>query len=85
MPFLFHIDSSPEAIASGAPARLVIANSINQDILNHPSQAFSLEDIFVVHCSPQAVFKVRPASRCSSTLSGMLSSALGCTIQPILP
>ena len=73
MPFLFHIDASAEAIASGAPARLVISNSINQDILNHQSQAFSPEDIFVIHCSPQAVFKVRPATRCSSTLSGMSS------------
>ena len=72
VPFLFHIDASAEAITSGAPARLVIANSINQDALNHPSQAFSPEDVFVVHCSPQAVFKVRPATRCSSTLSGAL-------------
>lgn len=71
MPFLFHIDASAEAIASGAPARLVISNSIDQDVLNHPSQAFSPEDVFVIHCSPQAVFKVRPATRCSSTLSGM--------------
>ena len=73
MPFLFHIDAPAEAIASGAPARLVISNSIDQDVLNHPSQAFSPEDVFVIHCSPQAVFKVRPATRCSSTLSGMFS------------
>jgi len=78
VPFMFHIDASAEAIASGAPARLVIANSINQDVLNHPSQAFSLEDVFVVHCSPQAVFKVRPATRCSSTLSGTLSVSRFC-------
>ena len=70
VPFLFHIDASAQAIASGAPARLVISNSIDQDVLNHPSQAFSPEDVFVIHCSPQAVFKVRPATRCSSTLSG---------------
>jgi hypothetical protein len=75
VPFLFHIDASAEAIASGAPSRIVISNSISQDVLNHSSQAFSPEDIFVIHCSPQAVFKVRPATRCSSTLSGK-SSAL---------
>ncbi len=28
------------------------------------------EDILVVHCSPQSVFRVRPATRCSSSLSG---------------
>lgn len=74
VPFLFHINASAEAIASGAPSRLVISNSINQDVLSHPSHAFSPEDVFVIHCSPQAVFKVRPATRCSSTLSGTFSA-----------
>ena len=85
MPFSFHIEASAEAIASGAPARLVITNSIDQDALNHPSDAFSPEDIFVVKCSPQAVFKVRPATRCSSTLSGALHSVLGPIVLPIWP
>ena len=85
MPFLFHIEASAEAIATGAPARLVITNSINQDALNHPSQAFSPEDIFVVKCSPQAVFKVRPATRCSSTLSGASCSLPGSMVLPISP
>ena len=84
MPFLFHIDASAEAIASGAPARLVISNSIDQDVLNHPSQAFSPEDVFVIHCSPQAVFKVRPATRCSSTLSGMFTVLWFCHPSPVL-
>jgi len=83
VPFLFHIDASAEAIASGAPARLVITSSINQDILNHQSQAFSSEDVFIVQCSPQAVFKVRPATRCSSTLSGASLSVLGSIVLPI--
>ena len=30
----------------------------------------------MIHCSPQAVFKVRPATRCSSTLSGEASPLL---------
>ena len=34
------------------------------------SHAFSPEDILVVRCSPQSVFRVRPATRCSSSLSG---------------
>ncbi|KAF9643630.1 WD-repeat protein [Thelephora ganbajun] len=82
VPFVFHIDASAEAIASGAPSRLAISNSINQDVLNHPSQAFSPEDIFVIYCSPQAVFKVRPATRCSSTLSGHTSPILCASFSP---
>lgn len=78
VPFLFHIDASTEAIAAGTPSRIVISKSISQDVLNHPSQAFSPEDIFVIHCSPQAVFKVRPATRCSSTLSGTFSVLCFC-------
>ena len=46
VPFLFHIEASAEAIASGAPAR----RSLN------PPQAFSPGGFFV-NCSPHAVFK----------------------------
>ena len=41
------------------------------------------EDILVIHCSPQSVFRVRPATCCSSTLSSEpalpLVSSLRCT------
>lgn len=70
MPFSFHISLPSDAVAAGAPTRINIAKSIQEDVLEHPSDAFTPEDVFVVRCSPQAVFKVRPATRCSSTLSG---------------
>lgn len=70
VPFSFHISLPADAIAAGAPTRLVISKSIESDVLNHPSDAFTPEDVFIIHCSPQAVFKVRPATRCSSTLPG---------------
>lgn len=62
----------------GAPTRIVISKSLQDDVLAHPSGAFTPEDVLVVHCSPQSVFRVRPATRCSSTLSGeqTLSSPL---------
>lgn len=50
----------------------MISTSIENDVLSHPSHAFTPEDVFVVHCSPQSIFRVRPATRCSSTLSGTL-------------
>lgn len=66
----------PEDAKGGqnSPARIVVSKSIEADVLNHPSGHFTPEDVIVVHCSPQSVFRVRPATRCSSTLSGIILS-----------
>jgi len=73
VPFTFYIDlpgkDNAETLNAG-PARLAISKTIQEDVLQHPSKLFTPEDILVIRCSPQAVFKVRPATRCSSTLSG---------------
>jgi ribosome assembly protein 4 len=71
-----------DASSNGAPTRIVISNSIEQDILSNATYDFSPEDIFVIQCSPQAVFKVRPATRCSSTLSGHSSPILCASFSP---
>lgn len=55
----------------GAQTRVVISKSLEADVLEHPTGDFTTEDIIVVYCSPQSVFRVRPATRCSSTLSGL--------------
>jgi ribosome assembly protein 4 len=75
VPFQFHVRLPEAAIDpnnAGAPTRLTVGSSILADILAHPKgiQYFTPEDVIVLHCSPQAVFRVRPATRCSSTLSG---------------
>ncbi|KAJ7590513.1 WD-repeat protein [Mycena floridula] len=80
VPFAFHI-VLPEDVP-GAPTRIVIAKSISQDVLDHPRNPYTEEDIFVVHCSPQSVFRVRPATRCSSTLSGHSSPILCASFSP---
>ena len=46
--------------------------ALEADVLSYSSQAFSPEDILAVYCSPQSVFCVRPATRCSSSLSGQV-------------
>jgi hypothetical protein len=74
VPFSFHVALPSEFVKEGAPTRINISKSIEEDVLSHISQAFTTEDVFVVQCSPQAVFRVRPATRCSSTLSGVFSS-----------
>jgi hypothetical protein len=73
VPFAFHValaTKEGEENTTSAPTRIVVANSLQQDVLLNPKHPATQEDVFVVHCSPQAVFKVRPATRCSSTLSG---------------
>ena len=69
VPFQFHVALPSDAVTKDS-SRIVISKSIEADVLSHSSHAFSPEDILVVHCSPQSVFRVRPATRCSSSLSG---------------
>lgn len=82
MPFAFHVEIPADENTTGAPTRIVIAKSIEDDVLSHPTQAFTSEDIITVRCSPQSVFKVRPATRCSSTLSGHGSPILCASFSP---
>ncbi|THH10564.1 hypothetical protein EW146_g8331 [Bondarzewia mesenterica] len=82
VPFQFHVSLPADATIGGEPTRVVISKSIESDILSHPSQSFTPEDVFVVHCSPQSVFRVRPATRCSSTLSGHTSPILCASFSP---
>jgi hypothetical protein len=69
VPFQFHVALPADAVTKDS-SRIVISKSIEADVLSHSSHAFSPEDILVVYCSPQSVFRVRPATRCSSSLSG---------------
>ncbi|KAF9001939.1 WD-repeat protein [Cyathus striatus] len=83
VPFAFHVALPEEAVkSSGSPARIVISKSLEADVLNHSSGHFTPEDVLVVYCSPQNVFKVRPATRCSSTLSGHTSPILCAAFSP---
>ncbi|KAL4066090.1 WD40-repeat-containing domain protein [Scleroderma citrinum] len=82
VPYAFHVALPEDATKPNAPTRIVVSKSIEADVLNHPSHAFSEENILVVRCAPQSVFKVRPATRCSSTLSGHSSPILCASFSP---
>ncbi|CCA72208.1 related to RSA4-WD-repeat protein required for maturation and efficient intra-nuclear transport or pre-60S ribosomal subunits [Serendipita indica DSM 11827] len=87
VPFSFHVavpgkSEGDDGSATAAPTRIVVANSLNEDILLNKKHQFTTEDVFIVHCSPQAVFRVRPATRCSSTLSGHSSPILCASFSP---
>ncbi|KAF8199065.1 ribosome assembly protein [Pholiota molesta] len=83
VPFAFHVKLPEDKNAlPGAPTQVVISKSIEADILDHPTGDFTPEDVIVVYCSPQSVFRVRPATRCSSTLSGHTSPILCAAFSP---
>ncbi len=79
VPFQFHVALPADAVTKDS-SRIVISKSIEADVLSHSSRAFTPEDILVVYCSPQSVFRVRPATRCSSSLSGRVIPLLLLTI-----
>lgn len=77
-PFAFHIDVITKE-GSNAPTRLDIGTSISNDVLSAALSRkldISAEDTLKIVFEPQAVFKVRPIRRCSSTLSGHASPIL---------
>jgi ribosome assembly protein 4 len=66
-PFTFHV------VLPGTDGQQRIP--VNKDlweVLKAHSQTLSVEDTIKVVCEPEAVFKVRLVTRCSSTLSGEL-------------
>lgn len=91
VPFSFHLDVEhinqnvkPEEQALRA-SRLPISTNILTDALSQKSittYGLSTEDTFKIICEPQAVFRVRPATRCSSTLSGHSSPILCASFSP---
>jgi ribosome assembly protein 4 len=81
VPFQFHVALPADAVTKES-SRIVISKSIEADVLSHSSHAFSPEDILVVYCSPQSVFRVRPATRCSSSLSGRVIHPFFCHLAP---
>lgn len=95
VPFSFHLQlpstAKPESTEEGGkPAapeeglRLPIARSIHADLLTHPKHAnkVSTEDVFMIDCEPEAVFRVREISRCSSSLDGHASPILCASFSP---
>ncbi|TDL23828.1 WD40 repeat-like protein [Rickenella mellea] len=82
VPFSFHVALPAPKGSDNAPTRVTITKSIEADVLSNDKYPFTPEDIFVVHCAPQSVFRVRPATRCSSTLSGHSSPILCAAFSP---
>lgn len=79
LPFAFHLNVENAAGNTTSSTRLDISTSISQDVLAAAVSRkldLSAEDTLRIVFEPQAVFKVRPVRRCSSTMSGHSSPIL---------
>ena len=86
IPYAFHVllASTAEATPS-QPTRISINTSLQSDVLNSAvakQLGIGMEDSLTIVFEPQAVFRVRAVTRCSSTLSGHGSPILCCSFSP---
>lgn len=77
-PYSFHVAipaSSPKGKEKegGETTRVPVLKDL-QDVLQKNESTLSVEDVLTVVCEPEAIFKVRQVTRCSSTLSGKQAS-----------
>lgn len=83
MPFAFHV--ALPSVEEGAQDRLPITGSVWSDVLQASAAkklGLSTEDVLTVVFEPQAVFRVRPVTRNSSTLAGHRAPILCSTFSP---
>ena len=66
-PYAFHV-SLPTS-DNGTTNKILVSKDL-QDVIQKNESSLSIEDILTVICEPEAIFKVRQVTRCSSTLSG---------------
>ncbi|MBW0491970.1 hypothetical protein O181_031685 [Austropuccinia psidii MF-1] len=62
--------------------RIPIYDSLAQDLLTKYSDLVSSEDVLVIDCEPEAIFKVREVRRCSSSLAGHAAPILCASFSP---
>jgi len=86
VPYSFHVLlNRADAAPSTQPTRIPIQESLHRDVLNSATAqklGLSAEDSITVVFEPQAVFRVRAVTRCSSTLAGHGSPILCCAFSP---
>jgi ribosome assembly protein 4 len=87
LPFAFHVALEGDRLDGKAnlQTRLTVRTNLREDVLmtkEATSMGLSEEDTISVTFEPQAVFRVRPVRRCTSTLSGHASPILCSTFSP---
>lgn len=85
VPYTFYVLLGGADGAATQPTRVNVTSSLLDDVMNSAvakQLGLSAEDSLTVMFEPQAVFRVRAVTRCSSTLSGHGSPILCCAFSP---
>ncbi|KOS15013.1 rsa4-wd-repeat protein involved in ribosome biogenesis [Malassezia pachydermatis] len=85
VPYTFHVLLNKADAPTSQPTRININTSIHDDVLTSSvakQLGISAEDSLTIVFEPQAVFRVRAVTRCSSTLAGHGSPILCCAFSP---
>lgn len=62
--------------------RIPIYESLSKDLLINHADLICSEDVLVIDCEPEAIFRVREVRRCSSSLAGHSSPILCASFSP---
>ncbi|CAH7669225.1 WD40-repeat-containing domain protein [Phakopsora pachyrhizi] len=62
--------------------KIPIYESLQKDLLSKHSDMISAEDVLVIECEPEAIFKVREVRRCSSSMTGHSAPILCASFSP---
>jgi ribosome assembly protein 4 len=73
-PYSFHVSIPAPSVKGKEKApqeftRVPVLKDL-QEVLKKNESSISVEDVLTVVCEPEAIFKVRQVTRCSSTLAG---------------
>ncbi|KAM0753270.1 YVTN repeat-like/Quino protein amine dehydrogenase, partial [Meredithblackwellia eburnea MCA 4105] len=87
LPFSFHLSLPPpseqeESDQKDQEPRIQIHKSVHEDLLLKYPNRLTTEDVFIIECEPEAVFRVREITRCSSTIDGHASPILCASFSP---
>ncbi|SCV71944.1 BQ2448_4638 [Microbotryum intermedium] len=84
VPFAFHLNlpNTTTQEENVEDSRIAITTSLHVDLLTKHATKVSTEDVFVIECEPEAVFRVREITRCSSSLDGHASPILCASFSP---
>ena len=74
VPYTFRVAISSKSQEENKPPESALVTKDLCEVITKHDKTLSVEDVLQVVCEPEAIFKVRQVTRCSSSLSGQSSS-----------
>ncbi|KAG0149950.1 hypothetical protein CROQUDRAFT_652929 [Cronartium quercuum f. sp. fusiforme G11] len=77
-----NVPTDPQQPSAEDAVRIPIYESLSKDLLLKYPNLVCTEDVLVIECEPEAIFRVREVRRCSSSLSGHSAPILCAAFSP---